>query len=62
MARRTDPNANADNHGYFGGSVPKRFQGVDCHVTAVSTHGSQGDAGGLHRHLTNEDDAHFIYM
>lgn len=56
MTRRTNPNANADNHGYFGGAVPKRFQRVDGHVTAVSTHGGQGYAGGLHCYLTGEDN------
>lgn len=50
-AEPTDPNADADNHGYPGRSVPKRFQRVHRDITAVSTHGSQSDAGSLDCHL-----------
>lgn len=36
--RHTNPNADANNHGYFWGAVAERFQWVDCGITAVSTH------------------------
>lgn len=55
ITQHTYPNANADNHGYFGGAVVERFERVDCDVTAVPTHRSQGDARGLHRHLTKKE-------
>lgn len=47
----TDPNADADDHGYLWGAVAQRFQGVDGDVAAVSAHGCQSDARGLDRHL-----------
>lgn len=52
-AGRTDPNANADNHGHSRSAMAERFQRVDCDVTAVAAHGCQSDAGGLDRHLGN---------
>lgn len=54
MTQHTNPNANADSHGYFWGAVSERFEWVDGDVTAVPTHGSQGDARGLHCHLANK--------
>ena len=50
-AGRTDPNADADDHGYPWGAVAERFQRVDCDVTAVPAHSCQSDTGGLDRHL-----------
>lgn len=51
----TDPNADANDHGYFWGAVAERFQRVDCDVAAVPTHSCQSDACGLDCHLVKAD-------
>lgn len=55
-AGRTNPNADANDHGYSWGAVAERFQRVDCGVTAVSAHGCESDARGLDCHLAQKED------
>lgn len=60
-AEHTNPNADADDHGYSWGAVAERFERVDGDVAAITAHGRQGDAGGLDCHLVKTENICMMY-